>query len=172
MPRLPLLDESQARISAPLLEAMRARRGGTLTALDRLLIHSEPVAQGWTALFSSFYKDATIDPVCRELAILRAVTLVECPMETRAHRAALVKAGASEAQAAAVEQWRTSDLFSERERAVLAYAESMTRSVQVPQAEFEALRPHFDERGIVELTFITGVYNMVGRFVEAIELGP
>jgi len=172
MPRLPLLEESQASISKPLLEAMRARRGGTLMALDKLLIHSEPVAQGWTALFSSYYKDASIDPVCRELAILRAVTLVNCPMEIKAHRAALVKAGASEGQAAAVEQWRGSDLFSDRERAVLAYAESMTRDVKVSQAEFDALRGHFDERGIVELTFIIGVYNMVGRFVEALELRP
>ena len=56
--------------------------------------------------------------------------------------------------------------------AVLEYAEAVTRHVQVPGPTFEALRAHFDDRGILELTFAIAAYNMVARILEPLELRP
>lgn len=49
--------------------------------------------------------------------------------------------------------------FDARERAALAYTEEATRSRKVSDATFEALRSHFDERQIVELTWLNAVGN-------------
>jgi alkylhydroperoxidase family enzyme len=57
-----------------------------------------------------------------------------------------------------------------RERAVLAYADAMTRSVQVPDAVFQAVRPYFQDRELVELTATIAAYNMVSRFLEALQV--
>ncbi len=58
------------------------------------------------------------------------------------------------------------------ERDVLAYAEAMTLQVQVPQPLFDALRSHFGEREVVELTATVAAYNMVSRFLEALQIEP
>ena len=49
--------------------------------------------------------------------------------------------------------------FSERERAALAYTEEATRKREVADATFESLRGHFDEKEIVELTWLNAVGN-------------
>jgi alkylhydroperoxidase family enzyme len=59
----------------------------------------------------------------------------------------------------ALPEWRTSPLFSDRERAALAYVEEATRNKKVEDATFEELRKHFSERQIVELTFLNALEN-------------
>ena len=46
----------------------------------------------------------------------------------------------------------------------------MTRHVHVPGEVFARLRPHFDERLLVELTATIGGYNLVSRFLEALQI--
>jgi alkylhydroperoxidase family enzyme len=59
----------------------------------------------------------------------------------------------------ALPEWRTSPLFDERERAALAYAEEATRQKKVSDETFAALRKHFSERQIVEITFLNALEN-------------
>ncbi|MCL4685900.1 carboxymuconolactone decarboxylase family protein [Myxococcota bacterium] len=59
----------------------------------------------------------------------------------------------------ALPDWRTSPLFSDRERAALAYADEATRHKQVDDATFDELRQHFSEREIVEITFLNALEN-------------
>ncbi len=59
----------------------------------------------------------------------------------------------------AVGQYRTSPLFAERERAALAYVEEVTRHKRVSDPTFDALRRHFSEREIVEITWVNAVEN-------------
>lgn len=59
----------------------------------------------------------------------------------------------------ALAEYRTSPLFSERERAALAYVEEATRNKRVSDATFEALRKNFSEAEIVEITYINAVEN-------------
>jgi alkylhydroperoxidase family enzyme len=56
-------------------------------------------------------------------------------------------------------EYRTSPLFSGRERAALAYVEEATRNKRVSDATFEELRKHFNEREIVEITWLNAVEN-------------
>ena len=57
------------------------------------------------------------------------------------------------------------ELFSERERAALAWAESVTRVAQtgVPDAEFAAARQIFDEKELADLTVAIGLMNAYNR---------
>ena len=55
--------------------------------------------------------------------------------------------------------WRTSPLYDDRERAALAYVEEATRNRHVSDTTFAALRKHFSEREIVELTWLNAVEN-------------
>ena len=65
--------------------------------------------------------------------------------------------------------YRTSPLFSDRERAALAYVEEATRHKRVSDATFEALRKYFNEREIVEITWLNAVenyYNLINLPLE------
>lgn len=59
----------------------------------------------------------------------------------------------------ALSEYRTSPLFSDRERAALAYVEEATRHKRVSDATFEELRKHFSEREIVEITWVNALEN-------------
>jgi alkylhydroperoxidase family enzyme len=59
----------------------------------------------------------------------------------------------------ALSEYRTSPLFSGRERAALAYVEEATRHKHVSDETFEALRKHFSEREIIEITWLNAVEN-------------
>jgi alkylhydroperoxidase family enzyme len=173
MPRVELLDEASTRLSAPALQTVKGLRGGELAEIDRLTLHSEAVALGWAQMFVGLASGCIIDLRVREIALLRVGVLTRARYQSFQHRKiALAKAGMTPAEIDAVANWRSSDLFSGRERAVLAYADAMTEEIQVPDAIFAALRTHFNETEIVELTANIAGYNMVSRFMEALELLP
>ncbi len=66
---------------------------------------------------------------------------------------------------AALAEWRKSDLFSDEERAALAYAEAMTLTGEgVSEELFAELKNYFDEAQIVELTAGIAMENMRSKF--------
>lgn len=69
----------------------------------------------------------------------------------------------------ALESYRESPLFDDRERAALDYTGEVTRNRRVDDATFERLRKHFSEKEIVELTFANAVENFYN--LTAVPLG-
>ena len=63
-------------------------------------------------------------------------------------------------------------LFNARERAVIAFADAVTKDVQAGDTVFDEARPFFGERQIVELTVLIASYNKQSRVLEALELRP
>jgi alkylhydroperoxidase family enzyme len=170
MARLAHVDEDSPGVDAVLLRTIRARRGGQLLNLDRQLLHSAPLARGWNSLMGAIRGEMKLDGRLRELVILRVAVLNRAPYEFTQHAPVALAEGLSQAQVAAVRSWQDSPLFDGRTRAALAYADVMTQQVQVPQGLFDALRLHLDDREMVELTATVAGYNMVSRFLEALQI--
>jgi AhpD family alkylhydroperoxidase len=170
MARIDYVDEASPAVDAELLRSIRQRRGGELLNLDRMLLHSAPLARGWNALMGAIRTQTVLDGALRELVILRVAVLNRAPYEFAQHAPVGRAEGLCAAQLDAVADWEASALFDARARAVLAYTDAMTRQVQVPDALFDALRRHFAERELVELTATVASYNMVSRFLEALRL--
>jgi alkylhydroperoxidase family enzyme len=97
--------------------------------------------------------------------------LNRAPFEFEAHAPVARKVGVSEAKLAALRDEKPGDAFTPLERAVFALTDAMTRDVQVPDTLFEPLRAHFDARSLVELVATVAAYNMVSRFLEALQIG-
>jgi len=66
-----------------------------------------------------------------------------------------------------LDAYRTDSLFSARERAALAYVESIAREHRVDDVTFAALRRHFDDAEIVEITWV----NALEQYFNAINVG-
>ncbi|MFD8385514.1 carboxymuconolactone decarboxylase family protein [Streptomyces sp. NPDC059679] len=152
---------------------IRERRGGRLTPLDLILLHSPPVADGWNSLLGAIRTRAELPDDLRELAILRVAALNGAEYEWNAHEPVAHRAGLSREQTEAlrVDADPARTPLSPAQHAVLAYTDAMTRTVDVPDAIFETVRAHFDDRQIVELTATIGTYNLVSRFLVALHVG-
>ena len=59
----------------------------------------------------------------------------------------------------ALSTYRVNPIYSEKERAALAYAEEMTCRKRVTDETFNELRKHFNDREIVEITTLTAIQN-------------
>jgi alkylhydroperoxidase family enzyme len=67
--------------------------------------------------------------------------------------------------------WAVSDLFSEKERAVLAYADCLVMAGgRVPEAVFDKLKSFLSDLEIMELTYITCLYDMHAVMSRALRL--
>jgi alkylhydroperoxidase family enzyme len=79
----------------------------------------------------------------------------------------------SEEQLLALPRYHESDAFDALERLVLDYAVAMTRTPpEVSDGLFAALRGHFDERQMVELTNVIALENLRSRFNSALDMTP
>ena len=79
------------------------------------------------------------------------------------------KDGISDAKIAALENFESSPLFSDAEKAVLRLTEAMCeRNVNVPDEVFEEVRRHFDEKAIVEIVAMAALENYRARFNRAL----
>lgn len=172
MARVSLIKEDDHPELAPLIGRIKGRRRGLLLNLYRMLLHSPPVAEKWFDANNTIRWETELDGKIREIAIIRigAINRAEYVFKSHVPKMALDE-GLTQAQCdALMSSWQDSPLFDARERAVLAYADAMTTTVQVPDAVFEPLQRHFSERQIVELTVLIGTYNMHSRVLEALKV--
>ncbi|STT49164.1 carboxymuconolactone decarboxylase family protein [Klebsiella pneumoniae] len=105
-----------------------------------------------------------LDPVLRSLVSARIAQLCHCEFCIDITSMILAARSGSQDKLLAVADWRSSTLFSEKERLALAYAEAAT---QTPPAVDDALRSamaaHFDARALTELTALIGLQNLSAR---------
>src|SRR5882724_9306353 len=165
MARVPLIEEKGHPDLSEIIAKIKGARGGRLINIYRLMLHSPALANAWFDLNQAVRYGTEIDGQSRELAVIRVAILNNVEYVVQAHGPAYaLKEGLSQAQIEALKEWRSSDLFSDRQRALLAYTDAMTREIEVPDAVFSEVRKHFTERQAVELTMLIGAYNMLTRF--------
>ncbi len=173
MARVSLIEEKDHPELAELIGKVRAGRRGTLINVYKLLLHSPSLAACWLNLISAARHKTELDGRLREIVIVRVGYLNRTAYVVKQHVPQLtVPEGLKQEECDALADWRNSHFFSERERAALAYADAMTRDIAVPDSVFDALRPHFNERQIVELTVLIGTYNMHTRVFTALQIDP
>jgi alkylhydroperoxidase family enzyme len=176
MARLPYVPQDLAE-PREVVDAIRARRGGSLLNLDRILLHSPPVAAGWNQMLGAVRADLALSPKLKELAMCVVAVLNGADYEWGHHAPLFVQAGGTDAQLAAMRDPETASrnaaLFDAPERAALALSVEMTRSVKVADATFAAVRAALpDDRQVFELVTVIAAYNMVSRVLVAVGIEP
>ena len=172
MARVAYGDENSSPAVRALADQIRKERDGRMLNLYSMLLNAPPVAEGWLALFTAIRQQCTLRGDYRELVILRVALLNGASYEYQVHVPFALREGVTQAQLDTLDRWQDSGALTQAQRAVLAYTDAMTRDIHVPDAVFEALRGHFNQREIVELTATIGGYNLVSRFLEALAVDP
>ena len=165
MARLEYLDPD-----GTIADQIRARRDGALRPLDQVLLHSPELAAGWNGLLGAVRSSSSLPADVRELVILRVAVLNRASYEWDAHAPLGIRHGLGEAE---LEHIRTgggvSPLGAEQQVA-FDFTTALTQECRVDDALFARAEQAFGPQGVVDLTVTVGAYNMVSRFLTALDV--
>jgi alkylhydroperoxidase family enzyme len=188
--RIPAWTSEQKTQPTELVNAILARRGGNLINLDTALLWSEPLARGWNVYLKAVRTELPSDRKLRELAICTVALLTGAAYEYHHHAPDFLTAGGNAEQLSALRTYCDSTLsqfavspltlplipaspsLSALEALVTQYAAQMTLTVKVEDSVFNGLKKYFSTTELVELTSSIATYNMVARFLVALEVNP
>lgn len=109
---------------------------------------------------------SSLGPQLLELVFQRASQINGCAFCLDMHARKMLQDGEDLQRLFLLETWREAEhLFSARERAALAWTESITniKDSRAPDEDYQALQQQFSDKEIVELTFAIGVINTWNR---------
>jgi AhpD family alkylhydroperoxidase len=109
------------------------------------------------------------------LVYLRVSQINGCAYCIDMHSRDLLKAGMPVEKLVLVPAWREAGpLFDERERAALAWAETVTRvaDTTVPEDDYQAAHAVFDDKELVDLTLAVGLMNTYNRLAISFRATP
>jgi AhpD family alkylhydroperoxidase len=150
------------------------RRYGRVLEPTRLWGRSPKVFAALALLYGALdRRRSPIEPALRSLITVRVSQMNWCAFCVDINSSLVLKRGVDAAKLEALADFETSALFSERERAALRYAEVITRSDRQTEPEhFAALRRHFDDNAIIELTALIAFQNLSSKFNAALGVEP
>ena len=165
-PRLPLVEVPEDPLTRELFDRLAPGRG--ILNLHRMMAHAPLLMKASGEMAFALRRNTELPRAVAELIILRVAEMTDCAYETAQHLPLARQAGLTERQIAEVARWRESALFTDAEKAALAFAEKATRGEAADDKEFGALRHHFSPREIVELTLLVGFYVSTAIFIKAL----
>lgn len=118
-------------------------------------------------------KGSPIEAGLRSLIQARVSQINWCAFCVDLNAATALEREVSGEKLAALTEFAGSPLYSDREKAALAFAEAMTDPrIGVDDSMFAALRTHFDEQAILELTALVAFQNISSKFNAALAIPP
>lgn len=138
---------------------------GAVTEPMTILAHHRGILAGTAGFELALARAEAVDDDLRELVMLKAAAVAGCEFCLDIGTALAEEYAVPDAKLRALDSYETSEVFTNRERVALRYAEAMTRTpVEVPDELFDALAATFDERALVELTAAIAFENYRARF--------
>lgn len=167
----PVIPGTQPELAAQ--EARIQAERGRISLLYQVLLNSPPVAHGWEQMLSAVRNRSSLPAGLRELVILRVAVLNRAHYEFDAHVPHALAGGVSQEAIDATKQrpLAADAPWSAQERLALELTDAMTRDIEVPDALFARVSDHFHGQTLVDLVATVAAYNMVSRFVVALQIG-
>jgi alkylhydroperoxidase family enzyme len=135
--------------------------------------HAPGLLIGYGAFEDATGRQHRVEERLKVLAETKAAALVNCEFCCDIASSLALEAGVTEEQLLALPQYQQSPVFNALERLVLDYATAMSRTpARVSDQLFAAMREHFDERQMVELTNVIALENLRARFNSAFDMTP
>ena len=150
------------------------RRYGAVLEPARLWGRSPRVFAALALLYGALdRKRSAIEPPLRSLITVRISQINWCRFCVDINSATSLKRGITQEKLRELASFESSGLYSDREKAALSYAETVTFTDRRTSPEqFVLLRQHFDEDAIIELTALIAFQNLSSKFNAALGVEP
>ncbi len=135
---------------------------------QKALAHRPEMLKNFLAFYASVGR--SLDRKLYELIYIRTSMINQCHYCLQHHLASSKRVGLS------TEDWKALQSgdysrFTDKEQAALEYSERLTRDLHsVNDADFIALKKHFNDAEIVDLHLLTGLANLTNRFTDPLGL--
>jgi AhpD family alkylhydroperoxidase len=133
-----------------------------------------PGAQAALLAMGKSTEESGLDKTIVELAKLRVSQINNCAFCLQIHLNVSRKLGVPQEKLDLVATWHEAGIFSDKECAALAWAETLTRLADrgVPDDAYDAVRQHFSEAELVFLSVAIGTINAWNRLGAAFRFAP
>jgi AhpD family alkylhydroperoxidase len=173
MTRIEGVSARRARPLTKLVYRLTRRKLGRMLDPISVYAHAPGLLYGYGMLEQATLKQHRVPERLKALAELKAAALVNCEFCVDIGSSLGREAGVTERQLLALSRYRESEDLGATEKLVLDYATAMSSTPAAVSDElFAALRGHFDERQLVELTNAIALENMRARFNSAFDMTP
>ncbi len=170
MARIAYIEEKDHPELAAEIAKIKGGRGALIN-IYKLLLHSPAVCMNWFEHIGAIRWKTKLSPRLREIAIVRIAQAARYGYALQQHIPGIaVPDGVSLEECNALKDWKPSPFFNEAERAALAYVDAIIAGPEVPDDVFNAVRKHYSEREVVELTVLAGTYIMHNRVFTALRV--
>ena len=132
----------------------------------RMLAGGETLLPAFVRFGNHLLYKTALDPVLREIAIVRVGALSEASYELYQHEAISRQLGMSDELIAAIHEGPDAAVFDTAQREVMRYTDEVVRDVKASDETFEALRSRLSLQELEELTITIGFYMAVSRYLE------
>jgi uncharacterized peroxidase-related enzyme len=172
MARLSYVEKDVAGPDQEKILAQLTQKSGKIANIWKLWAHSPITLETFMAFYKTLMTKGSLDGRLRELAYVKTSHINGCAYCAGPHKAMGGKLGVSEQQWTDIDNYADSNAFSAAEKAVLRYAEELTRSVKSSDETMNDLKKHLSEAQIVDLTVTIGVANLTNRFNLSLATDP
>ena len=118
--------------------------------VNLMMAHSPGSVRELIRLGNRLLNRASLDPLFRELAIIRVSRLCGSPYEMAQHIPIAFQTGISREQIENIETWQDSEIFSEEEKVVLAFTEEVVHDSEPSEKTFAEASTFLDATSLVE----------------------
>ena len=144
--------------------------------MEARLDYAKTAPDGLRAMFGleRYARHSGLEPALLELIKMRASQINGCAFCLDMHSKDARAAGETERRLYALNAWRETPFFNERERAALSWTEAVTRvsETHVPDEIYESVRQHFSEKELVDLTLAIVAINGWNRLAISFRTVP
>ena len=138
------------------------------------LMEVAPQAYRAMAGLEIYLRGCGLEKPLLELVKMRASQINGCAFCLDMHWKDARAAGETEQRLYGLDAWEESPYYTDRERAALLWTDSVTRVAQthVPDEVYEKVRPHFNDKELVDLTVAIATINAWNRLSIATRAVP
>jgi uncharacterized peroxidase-related enzyme len=163
----PLKTSDAPEQSQPILNAIEEKFGKSLNIFSTAAYQPD-VLSGMTQLNDGIQNH--LPDKFRELAYLKASKINRCEYCSTHHAKAAKKAGVTDNQLSKIDNFAEADAFDDQEKAVLSYADQLTKSATVDSDIVESLKTFLDDRQLVALAATVALANFTNRFNHGLDI--
>lgn len=163
MARIPYPDPTSLQ---PETQEFLGKLGSDPINIFRMLAGGEGLLRAFSRFGNHLLSKSALDPVLREIAILRVGVLSDATYEMYQHDRIARGLGMSEELLAGIRAGADDPVFDDLQAKVMRYTDDVVRNVRASDATFDPLHQALPLQDLQELTVTIGFYMCVSRFLE------
>lgn len=168
MARIPYFDPAQAE--GPRAQQAFTRIGENPANIFRMLGHAGEMIDGWTKLGNQILRHASLDPVLREIAIIRTGVLMQSDYEVFQHKRLGRGIGMSPELLAAIDEGADAAGLTDIQRKVIRFTDDVVTKTRASDESFAAMQGELATKALQELTITIGYYMMVCVYLKTFDV--